>query len=87
MSATSNEMFATMMGGIGGVAFADEVVEGDSPGRELIAIEPIIKTSSGRVGKERWTVRHSDGRRSTYLVSWIDTKFEVTPEKKIKRRN
>jgi len=87
MSATSNAMFAHMMGGIGGVAFADEVVEGTKAGRELVSIEPLSGTNSNQAGKERWTVRHADGKKSTYLVTWSGDRFEVKPEKKFVPRN
>ena len=77
-------MFSHMMGGIGGVAFADEVVERDTAGRQLVKIEPTSRANSRQAGNERWTVLHSTGKSATYLVSWSGTHFEVMPEKKIK---
>jgi len=87
MSATTDSMFAHMMGGIGGVAFADEVVEGDTAGRQLIKIESLSKGNSSQSGKERWFVQHPNGKRATYLVKWSGRQFEVTPEKKFKPAN
>ncbi|GAA5115458.1 hypothetical protein JIN84_20395 [Luteolibacter yonseiensis] len=87
MSATSNSMFAHMMGGIGGVAFADEVVERNTTGRELVGIEPLSNTNNSQAGKERWTVQHAGGRKATYLVTWSGNQFEVKPENKVIPRN
>lgn len=84
-SATSDAMFAQLMGGTGGVAFADEVVERQTKGRELVKVEPLATGNSLQSGKERWTVRHADGRLVTYLVAWERPQFEVTPEKQFKR--
>lgn len=84
MSSITDSMFSHMMGGIGGVAFADEVVEGETTGRQLIKIEPISKNNSSQAGKERWTVQHATGKRATYIVTWSGAQFEVVPEKKIR---
>lgn len=85
-SSTGDAMFATLMGGIGGVAFADEVMEKETEGRALVKVEPLATGNSMQSGRERWTVRHADGGLATYAVAWDRPNFQVTPEKQLKGR-
>ena len=87
MSATSNSMFAHMMGGIAGVAFVDEMIEGKTTGRELIRIDPLSNNNTSQAGKEKWTVQHAGGDRGTYIATWSGNQFEVKPEQRVKARN
>lgn len=80
MTALDNAMFTKMVKGMGGVAFADDVNHPNSTGRELVGITRLDPSSSAAAGKERWSIRHADGRTATYLLTWSDGDFQVKPE-------
>jgi hypothetical protein len=64
-------LFNDMLYAAGGVGMLDEARFPDAQERSVVKIEVIVPYNNQNVGQEQWTIRHSEGSATTYLLRFI----------------